>query len=257
MKSGLILLALLAALVSAIFALPRTQSAQGLLISDAIARPLDTGQAAAFFTVENRGEPDRLISITSPVARASLYTPVSPKGVPVPQGTASLALDAAHIKLDGLAHTVEHGSLLPVTLTFANAGVVTTKLRLSDPTKLGAAEEVGLFGIGDICVVGDGEPAPSISLSVLETAKGYEVRVNTDDFSFSEALTGLYHVPGMGHGHIYVGGMKLGRIYDPVAHVGKLPKGTHEVRVTLNTNDHRAYVVNDVPVTASAMIVVD
>ena len=51
--------------------------------------------------------------------------------------------------------------------------------------------------------------------------------------------------------------MKLGRMLEPEAHIGALPKGQHEVRVTLNTNDHRAYVVDDVPVSAAAQIVVD
>jgi hypothetical protein len=67
----------------------------------------------------------------------------------------------------------------------------------------------------------------------------------------------LYHVPGMGHGHIYVGGMKLDRLFKSEYLIGQLPPGRHEVRVTLNTNDHRAYVVDDVPVSASTFIMVD
>ena len=137
------------------------------------------------------------------------------------------------------------------------AGEVTTKLTLSDPAQAGAAGQHGLFGIGDICVVGEGEPAPAISLTLSETPNGYEVTVLTEDFTFSEDLAGLYHVPGMGHGHLYVGGMKLGGLYQATAQIGALPPGAHEVRVTLNTNDHRAYVVDDVPVTASATITVD
>jgi len=51
--------------------------------------------------------------------------------------------------------------------------------------------------------------------------------------------------------------MKIGRLYTPEAYIGALPKGQHEIRVTLNTNDHRAYVVDEVPVTASMTIEVD
>ena len=51
--------------------------------------------------------------------------------------------------------------------------------------------------------------------------------------------------------------MKIGRLYQPEARIGTLPKGEHQVRLTLNTNDHRAYVVGDQPVTATATIVVD
>lgn len=256
MKSALILCAVLIALVGGYFWMPQGAPAQNLLISQATARPLGDAQAAAYLTIENRGAPDRLLSVSSPVADAALYSPADPKGVPVPTGTASLALDAAHITLSALQDAA-HGSLIPVTLTFARAGTLTTKLKLSDPTQEGTARQHGLFGIGDICVVGEGEPAPAITLSAASTPDGYMVTIHTQEFTFSEELAGLYHVPGMGHGHLYVGGMKLGRLYQDTAQIGALPPGTHEIRVTLNTNDHRAYVVNEDPVTASALIVVD
>ena len=92
---------------------------------------------------------------------------------------------------------------------------------------------------------------------MTQTGEGWEVSVQTDEFTFSQEFAGLFHVPGMGHGHLYVGGVKLGRLYAPTAPVGNLPPGRHLVRVTLNTNDHRAYVVGDEPVTATATIVVD
>ncbi len=186
---------------------------------------------------------------------AKLYTPASDDlGLPIPTGHASLALDAAHVRLSG---DFEDGTLVPLTLTFARAGDVNLKARLSDPQAAGAAGEVGLFGLGDICRVGEGEPAPEISLSVQAEGDGWSVTIHARDFEFSEEMVGLYHVPGMGHGHLYVGGMKLGRLYAPTAQIGALPKGKHEVRVTLNTNDHRAYVVGDHPVTATAVIVVE
>lgn len=230
--------------------------AQDVLISDALVRPLGDDTAAAVLTIDNRGKPDRLLSVSSPVARATLYAPMGGYGIPVPTGVASLALDAAHIKLRDLEQSGD-GALIPIALTFEQAGLVRATLRVSDPTQAGNAPQHGVFGIGDVCVVGDGEPAPGISLSIATTRDGYQVTVHTEDFTFSKDLAGLYHVPGMGHGHIYVGGMKLGRLYQDTAQIGALPPGTHDVRVTLNTNDHRAYVVNDTPVTASALIVVD
>ena len=92
---------------------------------------------------------------------------------------------------------------------------------------------------------GDGEPAPRLALSVAPDGDGWRVSIEAEDFTFSEEFVDLYHVPGMGHGHLYVGGMKMGRLYAPEAYIGALPKGQHEIRVTLNTNDHRAYVVSD------------
>lgn len=256
MKSAFILCALLIGLAGGYWLMPQGRPAQDLLISQATARPLGDAQAAGVLTIENRGAPDRLLAVTSPVAEAALYSPADPEGVPVPTGTAALALDAAHITLAALGGAA-HRSLIPVTLTFARAGPVTARLLLSDPAQDGGARQHGLFGIGDICVVEGDEPAPAVTLSVAATPEGYTVTVHTEEFTFSQEMAGMYHVPGMGHGHLYVGGMKLGRLYEATAGIGALPPGRHEVRVTLNTNDHRAYVVGDVPVTASATIVVD
>ena len=233
------------------------RGADHLLITEAVASPLDDGGAAAFLTIENRGAPDRLIGVESQVADVSLYSPGDDAGPPVPLGVSSLAPDSAHIRLQGPGETFRDGALIPLTLTFADAGPVTTKAKLVDPKARGAAEEVGLFGIGGICIVGDGEPAPSLALSIEEDGEGWRVKIETEDFTFSEDFVGLYHVPGMGHGHLYVGGMKMGRLYAAEAYIGALPKGQHEIRVTLNTNDHRAYVVDDTPVTAEATIEVE
>ena len=239
------------------YGLGTNHEADHLLIIEAVASPLDEGGAAVFLTIDNRGAPDRLVSVESPVANASLYSPEDDIGPPVPTGVSSLAPDSAHIRLQGPSDRLRDGALIPLTLTFAEAATVTAKAKLTDPKARGDAEEVGLFGIGEICIVGDGEPAPSLALSVTEAGEGWQVMIETEDFAFSEDFVGLYHVPGMGHGHLYVGGMKLGRLYAAEAYIGALPKGQHEIRVTLNTNDHRAYVVGDAPVTATAMIEVD
>ncbi|MEM8950872.1 MAG: copper chaperone PCu(A)C [Pseudomonadota bacterium] len=254
MRAAIILLGLGLLAGGAWFGLGADREADHLLITGAAASPLDDGGAAAFLTIENRGAPDRLIDVASPIADASLYSPGDDKGPPVPVGVSSLAPDSAHIRLQGSGETFQDGALIPLTLTFAEAGPVTAKAKLIDPKARGDAEDVGLFGIGDICIVGDGEPAPSLGLSVEKDGEGWRVLIETEEFTFSKDFVDLYHVPGMGHGHLYVGGMKMGRLYEPEAYIGALPKGQHEIRVTLNTNDHRAYVVDDVPVTAEATI---
>jgi copper(I)-binding protein len=253
LKAGIVLAVLLAAAFAAWSTIsPR---AAHILVSDAVLTPLEDGSLAGFARLENTGTPDRLVAVSSPTGNATLYDPAQAGRLPVPQGSVALAADSAHIRLD--AQGLEDGTLVPLTLTFEHAGEVNLKARLSDPTKQGGAEEVGLFGLGDICIVGDGEPAPQIALHVHPEGDGWRVEIAAEEFTWSEDLVGLYHVPGMGHGHIYVGGMKLGRLYGPTAHIGALPPGEHAVRVTLNTNDHRAYVVDDVPVVAEAVIKVD
>lgn len=256
MKAAFVLAALVA-LCGVIWLAGFGGAASKLLIENAVAQPVDDTHLGAFLSIDNQGAPDRLMAVTSPVAEVTLYSPASADGLPVPTGHSSLALDAAHISIRQPATPFAHGALVPLVLTFAKAGDVTVKARMSDPAQAGAAGEVGLFGMGDICVVGDGEPAPEISIDAVPDGVGWGVRIDARDFTFSKDLMGLYHVPGTGHGHIYVGGMKLGRLFAPEYHIGPLPAGTHEIRVTLNTNDHRAYVVGDTPVTASTIITVD
>lgn len=258
MKATKIAMLLAVIVAGAASFMQRGGDADHILLTEVSAAPLPEGDLGVFMKVENRGAPDRLIAVASPDADAALYSPEADAGPPMPSGQGpSLAADGAHIILANLSGTASDGRLIPLTLTFEKAGEITTKARISAPKQTGAAEEVGLFGLGDICVVGEGEPAPAVSLSVAPDGDGWKISVNTDQFEFSDALTGLYHVPGMGHGHIYVGGMKIGRLYQPEARIGALPKGEHLVRLTLNTNDHRAYVVGDQPVTATATIVVD
>lgn len=237
MKAWTVLGALTAIGVGIWAMLPASQGAAHLLVTDAVVKPFGNGSSGAFFQIENTGAPDRLISVNSPLARTALYTPESENGLPVPTGTGSLAPDAAHIRLD---QDFADGTLIPLTLTFAKAGDLSLTARLSDPQAQGKAEEVGLFGLGDIGIVGEGEPAPAISLTVAPVPDGEDwiVEIVAEDFMFSKDMVGLSHVPGMGHGHLYVGGLKLGRLYGSAARIGALPKGRHEVRVTLNTNDH-------------------
>lgn len=235
----------------------RDADGSDLLIEEALAKPLEGDGVGIFMQIANRGTPDRLIGVRSPAGEATLYSPVDPAGPPLPLGSSSLALDGAHVRLSGSDLSAQDGALLPVKLIFQRAGEVALKARLSDPTQSGAAQEVGLFGLGDICQVGKGEPAPRLTLSTESDGAGWRVLIAAEEFTFSEEFAGLYHIPGMGHGHLYVGGTKLGRLYANEARIGALPPGRHEVRVTLNTNDHRAYVVGDVPVTASTFITVD
>ena len=73
-------------------------------------------------------------------------------------------------------------------------------------------------------------------------------------FQFAPQSTGDHHLPDQGHGHVYVNGTKIGRIYGNAMHLGNLTAGRHEVKVTLNTNEHSAYTWNGESVQATATI---
>jgi copper(I)-binding protein len=227
-----------------------------ILLSNATAAPLETdpNQLAVFVKIDNAGQPETLLSASSPEAQtATLSERYGPLAVPA-DSTASLAADGVFLQLNDLSGSLDDGRTVPISLTFAHAGTLTTRARIIAPQTKGDASNYGLFGIGDICQVGDGEPAPNISLEATKIEAGWKVLVTSEDFEFTPNLVDGPHVPGTGHGHIYLNGLKLGRLYSAETTVGHLPPGQHEIRVTLSTNDHRAYVVGDAPVTASIRI---
>lgn len=249
------MLALIAVVAAA--ALWLRPSGAALSLSDARAAPAGAGEVRVFLTIANAGPPDRLVGVASPAAaEARLVSPEAPDGPPLPAGAvASLAEDGAHVWLGGVAGPLTDGRLIPVTLAFEHAGRVTAQARVVDPLAPGAAASVGLFGVGDICRVEDGEPAPRLTLAAAPHGEGWRVQAEAEEFAFAEHLVGMPHIPGTGHGHLYAGGLKLGRLYGPEAVLGALPPGEHVLRVTLNSNDHRAYVVDDLPATASVTVV--
>jgi len=222
---------------------------------NATAVPLEDepGALRVFLTLVNDGGADRLIGAESSLA-GSIEVIAPGPDITLPAGSAPvLALDGAHLRMVGVG-PLGDGAVLPLTLRFASGAQVATRAVLHDPMARGDAGEMGLLSLGDICRVGEGEPAPRLALAVVPEGDGWRVQVDAEEFFFTETIEGLGHVPGYGHGHLYLNGVKLQRMYAPDATIGALPPGQHLVEVTLNTNDHRAYVVGEVPVTATALL---
>jgi len=100
--------------------------------------------------------------------------------------------------------------------------------------------------------------APQIEMNVEGKDDLWAVMIETNNFEFFEPVTEpLVHKDGQGHGHLYLNGLKLQRMFSEKATIGKLPSGKHIVSVTLNTNDHKAYAIDGAPISASAEIKVD
>ena len=235
-------------------------STRNILLKDVVAAPVSDSERSlrVFLKIENSGSPDVLLSASSPDAgNTELFSPEADGGVPIPaQSMPSLAADGAHIVLQQVDGDLSEGRIIPLTLEFRDARKVTTKATVAAPITTGHASHTGLFGIGHVLQVGDGEPAPLLSIRAEENREspGWRIYIDTTEFTFSEKQADGAHVHGVGHGHLYVNGLKIGRVYGGVAEVGALPPGEHVVRVTLNTNDHRAYVVDGEPVTATTTI---
>ncbi|MBO9408193.1 copper chaperone PCu(A)C [Shimia sp. R9_1] len=254
---GLFLIALCVS--GAAWTLMRPEASNDVLLTNATAAPLvDEDKAVAvFLKIANNGHPDRLISVSAPDAEKAIFSGQDTRRAIPADSAVSLAADGMFVHLKGVSGALNDGRTLPVSLTFENAGTLNTRARIVAPRTTGEAPDFGLFGIGDICRVGEGEPAPEIALSATQNGERWVVQVLSQDFEFTPHLVDGPHVPGTGHGHIYLNGMKLGRLYEPSITIGALPPGEHDIRVTLSTNDHRAYVVGDQPISAAIRILAD
>ncbi len=87
--------------------------------------------------------------------------------------------------------------------------------------------------------VPEGTPVPTLRVEVLEDPKsGYNLRLDTTNFTFAPEHVSTDPVPGEGHAHLYIDGEKITRLYGPWYNLPELTPGTHEIRVELSNNNH-------------------
>ncbi len=115
-------------------------------VDDAWARATLAGQmsSAAYFTIRNSGGPDRLLSVSSPSANASMHStsmdngvmrmrPLAALDVPA-KATVELKPGGTHVMLMGLKAPLEAGSTIMFDLKFEKSGErhVTADVRPAD-----------------------------------------------------------------------------------------------------------------------------
>lgn len=224
------------------------------LLSSAVAIPLATepGSFAVTMTIENRGGPDRLTAARSDEATSVAITGgTTPEGLPIPaNGTPQLAMDGAHLRLSGLKGDPAEGRLIPVTLHFATAGDITTRARISAPDP----NDHAAHGMDRTLDLGPIEVAPKVMMDLRPEGDGWAIKLDTGAFQLTETGVDGANIPGQGHAHLYLDGLKLERMYGPIAHIGALPVGQHIIQVILNSHDHRAIYAGGKPVGAIALI---
>lgn len=105
--------------------------------------------------------------------------------------------------------------------------------------------------------VTDAATAPTIVLKVEPDKKsGYNVHVETTNFTFTPENASLEHVMNQGHAHLYINGEKIVRMYGPWFHIAALEPGENEIRVTLNANDHKDYAIEGKTIEDTATVIV-
>ena len=83
---------------------------------------------------------------------------------------------------------------------------------------------------------------PSVAFTAHDDAmSGFNIEIATTNFRFAPEHVNGPVLANEGHAHIYVDGTKVARVYGNWFHVPKeafKTAGKHEIRVTLNANDH-------------------
>lgn len=249
-----IAVALVAAGVGAVWSFqPRAAS---ILVSDAVVQAMEmNGHTVAMITmsIDNQGGPDRLVGLAAADGQASLMGVTDPRGAPIPaNSTTSLASDGAHGVLMVIDGPIEDGRLMALTLAFESAGETPVKavLRSSD-----ADPEDNLHAMhGSATIEAGGAAAPSLAMGLQEVGDGWRLGLDLTNFRLAPENVDGPHRPGEGHGHLYIGGMKIMRVTQPSVEIGALPRGRHTVTVALYSNDHRRLTLNGQPLEVSAEI---
>lgn len=103
----------------------------------------------------------------------------------------------------------------------------------------------------------ESEAPVSIAITAEPDAHGgVDVQIATEGFQFAPDSVDQPHTPGAGHAHIYVDGVKLGRVFESDYHIDPLSPGQHEIKVSLNTNDHSELVYDGSKVESTATVTV-
>ncbi|WP_084783126.1 hypothetical protein [Bacillus dakarensis] len=94
--------------------------------------------------------------------------------------------------------------------------------------------------------VPDTYPIPTINGSVIQDQSGsWLLKIKTENFQFTPEKIGSTDIKyNEGHAHLFINGKKVNRIYGQYYNLDYLKPGTYEVKVTLNTNDHRFLSIN-------------
>ncbi|NEO91965.1 MAG: hypothetical protein F6K56_17650 [Moorea sp. SIO3G5] len=90
-----------------------------------------------------------------------------------------------------------------------------------------------------------GQPVPDVDIVVYpDPMTGWNLEIKVSNFQFSPKNASKAHQPGEGHGHLFINGKKITRIYSNWYYIGKLEPGRNEITVTLNSNNHQDIVHN-------------
>ena len=225
---------------------------QNSLVTVTQARATPVGASEEMFMIalnlQNDGPAVALTGVSSPSgANVSLMNPNQTGQMVIPENaTGILAMDGAHIMLSVSAGDFEEGSFRSITLLFDDGTEHAVRV-MRDNMGEGMGEM--RHGLAHGVQV---DPSPTLTLIPPKTvsAEGFDIAINVENFNLILVGDTAAHVANEGHGHIYLNGLKLGRLYEETFSIGALASGAYTLTVALNTNDHRPYVFDNEAIAA-------
>jgi hypothetical protein len=106
--------------------------------------------------------------------------------------------------------------------------------------------------------VADDVETPSVSIqSLVDTMSGVNLRVETENYTFTPESVGGEPQQNAGHAHVYVNDVKIARLYSNWIYISgdNLEPGENTVRVTLNADSHSEWQVDGQTVAAEIIVV--
>ena len=150
------------------------------------------------------------------------------------------------------------GALIGASVFWTGSELLATTAATTDgmtmPAK-GGGKHAGHAAM--MVAVDDWAAKPTLDTAIhADPVGGWNLNVKTSNFTFDAAAAGRGNVEGNGHAHVYVNGMKLGRIYGDWHHIASLPKGRHEISVSLYANDHSGLALDGAKITSTSTVIV-
>jgi hypothetical protein len=99
--------------------------------------------------------------------------------------------------------------------------------------------------------------APTVTLRATpDTKSGYNLNIETTNYTFTPENAGGSAVANTGHAHLYVNDEKVSRVYGNWVHLDAkhLKPGANKIEVTLNADDHSEWAVNGAHIGAVLML---
>ena len=83
-----------------------------------------------------------------------------------------------------------------------------------------------------------------------------DIQITTEGWLWTPDNVDGEHVPGEGHAHIYVDGVKIDRVYGPSYYLEGLEPGERQVRISLNSNSHDELTYGGKAVEATSLVTI-